>query len=456
MVFKNTKRNKSRKNKLNDEKKNKESDEARHTPPGTRVGMGFTAMAFTVLGNLYQGLMTAVNPYSWVRSEKSENEMTVKRTSPSRKRKAEDKCQDEPVEQKKNRIQTSAPRIASIVPSNAIMWLQSKATSFVSQASQSALRWWETLKPFIPFPNRGTKRQRSEKEKSEDRRKKIRKDEIKNRQQAEGQNQPCTVTRIRGEMQGIQQRNTANGPEPTRRPAPVETNLSIDRFKIYFELGFGSFGHVLLAKDLVKQRYVALKRIMKNRFMQSMADVSIEWNVLDVARQCRFLTQLNASFETMDSIYLVLDYISGGTLGDFIRIGHVVDYSTIQFIAAEIICGLRFLHSRGFIHRDLKPHNILLHSTGHAEIADFGLAADTRRTGGMAEGFCGTRAYVAPEVSTNCKYNNSVDYYSLGLILFQMATGMEPRYARQRNKSEYLIRVLPELRDIILKVSIEI
>ncbi|XP_041416917.1 ribosomal protein S6 kinase beta-2 [Xenopus laevis] len=107
------------------------------------------------------------------------------------------------------------------------------------------------------------------------------------------------------------------------------------------------------------------------------------------------------------------------------------------------------------LYRDLKPHNILLHNTGHAEIADFGLSADTRRSGGMAEGFCGTRAYIAPEVFQKCKYNKAVDYYSLGIILFQMATGMDPQYACYRNRFGFLKNVSPELQDLILKLLCE-
>ncbi|OCT82017.1 hypothetical protein XELAEV_18024525mg, partial [Xenopus laevis] len=205
---------------------------------------------------------------------------------------------------------------------------------------------------------------------------------------------------------------------------------------------------VLLAKGQLKEKYVALKRIRKNRFIQSIADVRIEQTVLVVAQECRFLTRLNAIFETTvgtilltisvlathDSIFLVLDYISGGTLGELVKKGKVLANNTIQFLAAEIICGLNFLHSRGFIHRDLKPHNILLHNTGHAEIANFSLSADTQRSGGMAEGFCGTRAYIAPEVFLKCKYNKAEDYYSLGIILFQMTTGMDPQYNFESRK----------------------
>ncbi|XP_041417836.1 cAMP-dependent protein kinase catalytic subunit-like [Xenopus laevis] len=92
-----------------------------------------------------------------------------------------------------------------------------------------------------------------------------------------------------------------------------------------------------------------------------------------------------------------MEYLSGGSLYTFYQQEKPLNMETIRFLAAEIICGLDFLHARGYIHRDLKPDNILLDGRGHAKIADFGLA--TRIVNGKAKGCAGTLGYVAPEVS---------------------------------------------------------
>ncbi|XP_041417862.1 uncharacterized protein LOC121393436 [Xenopus laevis] len=278
---------------MDDERKEKETNEKTETSKG----LGF--IVFRIFGILQQ-VVESINPYSWVPSEKESVEsieVDIKEVQekkiPQRKRKADDVCEDEPAPQKKR---TEAGGLSAIVPSSAIEWIQSKVSSCISQASQYASRWWESIKPFIPLANQGTKRQRSEAEKFEENVSKRRK--IETKKDEKKRSIPCARKRIMREIQGIQQRNTAKEPVSSRRATAVETNLSINRFKIYGELGSGSFGQVLLAKDQLKEKYVALKRIRKNRFTQSIADVRIEQTILVVAQECRFLTRLNAIFET--------------------------------------------------------------------------------------------------------------------------------------------------------------
>ncbi|XP_040203763.1 protein kinase C delta type-like [Rana temporaria] len=122
-----------------------------------------------------------------------------------------------------------------------------------------------------------------------------------------------------------------------------------------------------------------------------------------------------------------------------------------QFIAAELLCALQDLHGRGIIHRDLKPDNILLDGTGHVKLADFGISIVDVFGSKKVDSYCGTEDYMAPEIHQRKPYDATVDYYALGVILFEMATGEEAELAGCR-KSLYPKNIDPDLRDVIEKL----
>eukprot|EP00079_Xenopus_tropicalis_P039539 XP_017953310.1 PREDICTED: protein kinase C theta type-like [Xenopus tropicalis] len=207
---------------------------------------------------------------------------------------------------------------------------------------------------------------------------------------------------------------------------------------------------VLLAQDTTTGQLVAIKIINKIDQNYHESYLTSEKSLLQAAWNCEFLTRAYAAFEDEEYVIFLMEYLAGGNLEDYLKQRRQLDINTIRFLAAEIICGLQFLHSRGFIHRDIKPANIILDSAGHAKIADFGLAIQT--TNGTAQGCTGTPGYIAPEMSQNVEYNEAVDYYSLGVILFQMATGMDGYYVRHISNLECMQTLEPELKDIIIKL----
>ena len=124
----------------------------------------------------------------------------------------------------------------------------------------------------------------------------------------------------------------------------------------------------------------------------------------------------------------MFDFISGGELFQHLKAAEFFDEKRACFYAAEILLALEFLHKRRIIYRDLKPENILLDTEGHVKITDFGLAKELRGDRGQARTntFCGTDEYLAPEIILNEPYDESVDLWALGILIFEMLTGWAP------------------------------
>ena len=144
--------------------------------------------------------------------------------------------------------------------------------------------------------------------------------------------------------------------------------------------------------------------------------------------------QLHFAFQSKEKLYFVLDY-QGGEL--FFHLGKHGRFSErwAKLWAAEIILALEHLHCRGVVYRDLKPENILFDSEGHIKLADFGLSKEgvNDSTEG-AHSFCGTPEYLAPEVLNRKGHGTAVDFWSLGMVLYEMLTGLPPWYTKNRRK----------------------
>ncbi|OCT80476.1 hypothetical protein XELAEV_18027288mg, partial [Xenopus laevis] len=178
---------------------------------------------------------------------------------------------------------------------------------------------------------------------------------------------------------------------------------------------------VMLAKLKGRGPYVALKSIRKAE-ETNYSNLATEAHVLKISTDCRFLCQGYAAFETQRHAFYVMEYLSGGNLGDELDKRGRFDMDRVRFYSAEIICGLQFLHSKGIIHRDLKPLNILLDHDGHAVISDFGLAVQNIFKDDTTTGRVGTLRYMAPEMLQGKPYNAAVDWWSLGHTIYEMAT----------------------------------
>ncbi|XP_075040288.1 uncharacterized protein LOC142100257 [Mixophyes fleayi] len=209
------------------------------------------------------------------------------------------------------------------------------------------------------------------------------------------------------------------------QPIPVTWDVSHDRCcPMCTERSLHSScscNKVLLASEPVTKTEVAIK-ILRKRAMTSAEEEKalVEKKVLEEACGSPFLLRGYRTFRTKDALCFVMEYACGGDLEQLLDRRGRLDISTATFYAAEMVSGLQHLHLKGFIHRDLKPENILIDGAGHIKIADFGLAVN--KTEG-ATGYAGTRGYIAPEMLLGQTYNTGVDWFSFGVVLFQMTTG---------------------------------
>ncbi|PKA61793.1 Serine/threonine-protein kinase [Apostasia shenzhenica] len=216
-------------------------------------------------------------------------------------------------------------------------------------------------------------------------------------------------------------------------------SIGIDDFEVLRVVGQGAFGKVFQVRKKGTSEIYAMKVMRKDKIMEKnhAEYMKAERDILTKVDH-PFIVQLRYSFQTKYRLYLVLDFVNGGHL--FFQLYHhgLFREDLARIYAAEIVSAVSHLHLNGIMHRDLKPENILLDADGHVMLTDFGLAKEFDENT-RSNSMCGTVEYMAPEIILGKGHDKAADWWSIGILLFEMLTGKPPFVGGNRDKIQQKI-----------------
>ncbi|KAI3649756.1 hypothetical protein MP228_005388 [Amoeboaphelidium protococcarum] len=208
-------------------------------------------------------------------------------------------------------------------------------------------------------------------------------------------------------------------------------NPKLSQFEKVQFIGRGSFGKVYLVRHIESDRYYAMKVLSKSQIfkLNEVKHVITERNILSDLNS-QYVVSFVGSMQDGHNLYILMEYVIGGELFTQLTLRKCFNVDTARFYAAEVVLFLEHLHSNQIIYRDIKPENILIDAMGHIKFTDFGFAKYLRK---RTFTFCGTPQYMAPEIIINAElgrrglgYSFAVDFYSLGILIFEMLVGQTP------------------------------
>ena len=217
-------------------------------------------------------------------------------------------------------------------------------------------------------------------------------------------------------------------------------DVKLEDFKVLKVIGRGSFGKVNLVEYLPTHETYAMKSLKKDILIEQeqIENTLLEKEILQTI-DYPLLCGLVFCFQTEERIYFILPFLSGGELFQHLRKFRTFDEEKVRFYGAQIALALEYLHSKGIVYRDLKPENILMDEDGYLKLADFGMAKKLKDDE-KAMSFCGTPEYLAPEIITMEGHDKNADWWSFGILLFEMLCGLPPFYVENLDKMYELIK----------------
>ena len=219
-----------------------------------------------------------------------------------------------------------------------------------------------------------------------------------------------------------------------------EKDVKFEDFNIISVVGRGSFGKVCLVEYKNTGELYAMKSIKKDVLIdhEQIENTILEKKILQTVNH-PFLCSLVFCFQTEDRIYFIMNFVRGGELFQHLKRFKIFDEDKVKFYAAQIGMALQYLHDKGIIYRDLKPENILMDEEGYLQLADFGMAK-TLKSNEKTNSFCGTPEYLAPEVIRSEGHNYLADWWSYGILIYEMLSALPPFYHENVDKMYELIK----------------
>ncbi|XP_026817038.1 atypical protein kinase C-like [Rhopalosiphum maidis] len=208
----------------------------------------------------------------------------------------------------------------------------------------------------------------------------------------------------------------------------VPCQYSIADFELIRIIGRGSYAKVVMV-ELKKNQQIYAMKIIKKELLTSDEDIvwiQTEKHVFKTVSNYPFLVGLHSCFQTASRLFFVMEFVRGGDLMYLMQRLKRLSEEHAKFYGAEISLALNFLHAKGIIYRDLKLENILLDHEGHIKLTDYGMCKQGIMPGDTTSTFCGTPNYMAPEILKQEDYGFSVDWWALGVVLYEMLVGKSP------------------------------
>jgi serine/threonine protein kinase len=248
--------------------------------------------------------------------------------------------------------------------------------------------------------------------------------------------------------------HSASGTAPVAKTPPrrastlgeARQHVQLSDFEVLRVVGKGSFGRVMLSRRRKTGKLYAIKVLDKAAIVKrkQIEHTKAERRVMERVAEHPYIVQLKFAFQSPTRLYLILEYVPGGELFFHLARLRLFPEAWVRVWAAELVLALGHLHLLGVVFRDLKPENVLLDAQGHCKLVDFGLCKDgieSYESG--TSSFCGTPEYIAPEILERRPYGKAVDFWNLGMVVYEMLHGLPPFYSRNKRKLFFRLRCAP-------------
>lgn len=217
-------------------------------------------------------------------------------------------------------------------------------------------------------------------------------------------------------------------------------SAKLEDFEIVRIVGKGTFGKVFQVKHTKTGKIYAMKCIRKDVVLENeqMDSLKLEKDILYNIDH-PFIVGMEYVFQNSVRIFFLMDFIEGGELFRHLVKVRRFPEEQARFMIAQVAIALGHLHEQKIVYRDLKPENVLFNKDGYLLLADFGLATKVN-DGELAMSFCGTAEYLSPEMLTGAGHDHTVDWWTLGILLYEMLVGIPPFFHKNKHRMYFLIK----------------